>query len=120
LKRIFHIRKKNSIIDLSNSCCIKKGKLLKSLFQTEIYTITFSSINTPIKEFSFYLHCNQAIDELDIAILKERLGIEIAGDGSYFEILSYENEFAIQFDQENSSFIDSEEVKNGLVIFKSK
>ncbi|MNG17168.1 hypothetical protein D3C87_1644680 [compost metagenome] len=61
---------------------------------------------------------NELICDKEINNLKESLGIVITGDGSQFEILDYETDFTIQFDQENSSFIATDEVENGLISFR--
>lgn len=119
MERLFNIKKIKNSIDISNSYTVKNGKKSKLLFAYEIYTATFRTvINNKAISYPLFLISDELISNEEIINLKEQLEIEIAGDGSYIEILNFENDFTIQFDQENSSFIDTEDVKNGLVIFK--
>lgn len=119
LDRIFKIRRINNTIDLSDSFSIVNKKESTANFEAEIYKVTFSTtIQQKIKTFDLFLSGNELICDKEIENLKESLGIVIAGDGSQFEILDYHTDFTIQFDQENSSFLESDEVRNGLVVFR--
>jgi len=91
----------------------------KELFESEIYSVIFAvQKQQKVKSVNLFLSSNEMIDDDDIEDLKEQLGVEITGDGSFFEILDYKTDFTIQFDQENTAFIASEEMKNGCVVFK--
>ncbi|TPG42003.1 hypothetical protein [Flavobacterium pectinovorum] len=119
LDRIFKIRRIKNTIDLSDSFSIVNKKESVANFDAEIYKVTFSTIiQQKIKNFDLFLSGNELIDDQEIENLKESLGIVIAGDGSLFEILDYKTDFTIQFDQENSSFLESDEVRNGLIVFR--
>jgi hypothetical protein len=119
LDRIFKIRRIKNTIDLSDSFSIVNKKESMANFDAEIYKVTFSTtIQQKIKNFDLFLSGNELIDDQKIENLKESLGIVIAGDGSLFEILDYKTDFTIQFDQENSSFLESDEVRNGLIVFR--
>lgn len=119
LDRIFKIRRIKNTIDLSNSFSIVNKKESTANFEAEIYKVTFSTtIQQKIKTFDLFLSGNELICDQEIEKLKESFGIVIAGDGSQFEILDYKTDFTIQFDQENSSFLESDEVRNGLVVFR--
>ncbi|KIC03735.1 hypothetical protein OA88_02120 [Flavobacterium sp. JRM] len=122
LRRVFRIKKikkiKN-IIDLSNSFYIVNKEVSSGLFDAEIYRVTFSAErNGELKSYDLFLTSNELICDKEVNILEEYLGIILSGDGSQFEILDYQTDFAIQFDQENSSFVESDEVDKGLVIFR--
>jgi len=119
LKRVFKIVKLNKTIDLSESYSVINGKVSKELFESEIYKVTFSAQKQgKIQSVDLYLSSNEMICEDEVAALKEQLGVEILGDGSFLEIVDYKTDFTMQFDQENSLFIASDEVKNGCVVFK--
>lgn len=119
LDRIFKIRRINNTIDLSDSFSIVNKKESTANFEAEIYKVTFSTtIQQKIKTFDLFLSGNELICDKEIENLKESLGIVITGDGSQFEILDYHTDFTIQFDQKNSSFLESDEVKNGLIVFR--
>lgn len=119
LERIFKIRRIKNIIDLSNSFSVVNKKEFPALFEAEIYKVTFSTKKYgKTKSYDLFMSYNELICDDEIENLKKSLGIVIAGDGSQFEILDYETDFTIQFDQENSSFIATDEVENGLVIFR--
>jgi hypothetical protein len=118
LERIFKIKRIKNIIDLSNSFSVVNKKEFPTLFEAEIYKVTFSTKkqgNT--NSYDLFMSYNALICDEEIENLKESLGVFITGDGSQFEILDYETDFTIQFDQENSSFIATDEVKNGLISF---
>ncbi|KIA93900.1 hypothetical protein [Flavobacterium sp. KMS] len=119
LRRVFRIKKIKNIIDLSNSFYIVNKEVSSGLFDAEIYRVTFSAErNGELKSYDLFLTSNELICDKEVNILEEYLGIILSGDGSQFEILDYQTDFAIQFDQENSSFVESDEVDKGLVIFR--
>jgi len=119
IKRILNLKKVEDTIDLSDSYLEIDGRISKELFESEINKITFSTHKKcEIKSIDIYLTSNELIDDEVAEELKEQLGIEILGDGSFFEILDYKTDFMIQFDQENTEFIASEDIKNGCVVFK--
>jgi hypothetical protein len=118
LERIFKIKRIKNIIDLSNSFSVVNKKEFPTLFEAEIYKVTFSTKKQgSTKSHDLFMSYNALICDEEIENLKESLGVFITGDGSQFEILDYETDFTIQFDQENSSFIATDEVKNGLISF---
>lgn len=118
LERLFNIKRKKNTIDLDTSYSVRNGKISELQFSSEIYKVTFCAKNKKEqKVYDLYLTSNELISEQEIECLKQHLGIEIFGDGSLFEILDFENDFTLQFDQENSSFINSEGVENGLISF---
>jgi len=119
VKRILNFKRVENTIDLRDSYIEIDGRVSKELFESEIYKLTFS-VEQPgeIKNIDLYLSSNELICDDDARELKEQLGIEIFGDGSFFEILDYKADFMIEFDQENTMFIGSDEMKNGYVIFK--
>ncbi|MCV9926344.1 hypothetical protein OIU83_01670 [Flavobacterium sp. LS1R49] len=119
LERVFKIKRIRNIIDLSNSFYVVNNEVFPALFDAEIYKVTFSTgRNEKIKSYDLFLSSNELICDKEIDALKEYLGIVLSGDGSQFEILDYQTDFTIQFDQENSSFVDSDKVDKGLIIFK--
>ena len=119
LERIFKIKRIKNIIDLSNSFSVVNEEASSALFDAEIYKVTFSSERDgEIKSYDLFLSSNELICNQEIDSLKEYLGIALFGDGSQFEILDYQTYFTIQFDQENSSFVESDGVEKGLIIFK--
>ena len=115
--RMLNLKRINNAIDLTGSYLMIDDKASKELFESEIYSVTFA-IQEQEKSVDLFLSSNELICDEDIEELKEQLGIEITGDGSFFEILDYQTEFTIQFDKENTAFIASEEMKNGCVVFK--
>ncbi|MEW5675592.1 hypothetical protein ABGT15_04710 [Flavobacterium enshiense] len=118
LERLFNIKKKNNTIDLRASYSVRNGKVSELQFNSEIYKVTFCTKNNQDqKVYDLYLTSNELICEEEIEYLKQYLGIEIFGDGSLFEVFDFENDFTLQFDKENSSFINSEGVENGLIQF---
>jgi len=114
LKRFFKIYRFNNCIDLSNSYNIHNNKLSKFLFESEIYKVTFKTLK---KSYNLFLTANELICTDCIDNLKKNLGVEIFGDGLFFEILSYTQDFKIIFDTENTTFIDTNTVKKGVVYF---
>ncbi|MEN2400601.1 hypothetical protein GKZ90_0012490 [Flavobacterium sp. MC2016-06] len=119
LERVFRINRIKNIIDISDSFYVINNEVSSALFDAEIYKVTFcTQKNGEIKTYDLFLSVNELICDLEIDLLKEHLGIHLSGDGSQFEILDYQTDFTIQFDQENSSFIESDEVNNGLLFFK--
>lgn len=119
IKRILNLKRVENTINLCDSYLEIDGEISKELFESEIYKLTFS-VQQPdeIKSIDLYLSSNELICDDDVRELKEQLGIEISGDGSFFEIVDYQVNFTMQFDQENSLFIASDEIKNGCVEFK--
>jgi len=118
-KRIFRLKRVKNTIDLSNSYSIINGKASKKLFESEIYKVTFTAQKLgDIQKMDLYLSNNEMICDDDATALKEQLGIEILGDGSFIEIIDYQTSFTIQFDQENTEFISSADIKNGCIVFK--
>lgn len=119
LERVFKIRRIKNVIDLSNSFSVVNNTEFPRLFDAEIYKLTFTiKKHGKIKNYDLFLPYSELICDQEIENLRKSLRIVISGDGSQFEILDFESDFTIQFDQENSSFIESDEVKNGLVPFK--
>jgi len=118
-KLVFNIKKIKNTINLNGSFSIIDGECSRTLFESEIFKVTFSAQKQDnIHSVDLYLSSNEMICDSETVALKEQLGIEIFGDGSFFEIIDYQTSFTIQFDQENSLFIESDEVKNGLLFFK--
>jgi hypothetical protein len=119
LERIFKIKRIRNTIDLRNSFTVVNGEASSSLFDAEIYKVTFSTErHGGIISYDLFLSSNELICDQEINTLKEYLDIVLSGDGSQFEILDYQTDFTIQFDQENSSFVESDGVKKGLIVFK--
>lgn len=119
LERIFKIKRIKNTIDLSNSFSVVNEEASLALFDAEIYKVTFSAEkNGEMKSYDLFLSGNELICDQEVNALKETLGITLSGDGSQFEILDYQTDFTIQFDQEDSSFVESEGVEKGLIIFK--
>ncbi|WP_166922011.1 hypothetical protein [Flavobacterium poyangense] len=119
LERVFKIKRIQNTIDLSNSFYVVNKEISPKLFEAEIYKVTFrTEQNGEVKSHDLFLPFNELICELEIAFLEDYLGITLSGDGSQFEILEYQTDFSIQFDQENSYFIKSDGVDNGLLFFK--
>ena len=118
-KRVFKIKRVKNRICLSDSFSMVNNEASEKLFEAEIFKVTFSSnIADNIKSYDLFLAKNELIPDQEITALKDSLGIEIFGDGTCIEIINFQTDFSIQFDQENSSFIDSEQVKNGYIMFK--
>lgn len=119
LERVFKIKRIQNTIDLSHSFYVVNKEISPKLFEAEIYKVTFRTVqNGEVKSHELFLPFNELICELEIAFLEDYLGILLSGDGSQFEILKYQTDFSIQFDQENSYFIKSDGVDNGLLLFK--
>jgi len=119
--RILNLKRINNTIDLTESYLIIDGKVSKELFESEIYSVTFAvQKKQKVKSVNLYLSSNEIIGDEDIEGLKEQLGIEILGDGSFFEIVDYNTDFTINFDQENTVLITTEEVKKGSIVFNKK
>ncbi|MFK7000195.1 hypothetical protein [Flavobacterium oreochromis] len=87
-------------------------------FTSEVYKITFSSLVNSQKKYDLFLCYEELIEEEEIQNLKNNLNIEITGDGSIFEIINFTEDFSIQFDLEDSFFIENEYTKNGLIYFR--
>jgi len=117
LARYFKINRCNNCIDLSDSYSMCNNKMSKILFQSEIFKVTFKTIK---ESYNLFLSANELICNDCINYLKKNLGIEIFGDGSFFEVLNYTQNFEIIFDSENSTFIDTDSVENGVVYFYKK
>lgn len=117
IKRFFKVNRINNCIDLSKSFSIYNNKACKKLFASEIYKVTFKTIKN---SYSLFLNANELICNDCIKQLKKYLGIEITGDGSYFEVINYTRDFKIVFDKENSTFISTPTVKDGVVYFYKK
>jgi hypothetical protein len=119
LKRVLKIKRIGNIIDLSDSFYVMDNEISTALFDAEIYKVTFSGErHGEIKSYDLFLTSNELICDKEIKILEEYLGIVLSGDGSQFEVLDCQTDFTIQFDQENSSFVESDEVDKGLIIFR--
>lgn len=114
LIRYFKINKLNNCIDLSDSYKMYSDQFSKLLFESEIYKVTFKTLK---KSYNLFLSANELICNDCISNLKKNLGIEIFGDGSFFEILNFTHDFKITFETENTIFIDTNTVKNGIVYF---
>jgi len=93
---------------------MRNNKISRVLFESEIFKVTFKTIK---KSYNLFLNANELICSECIYHLKKYLGIEIFGDGSFFEILNYTDDFKIIFDTENTTFIDTDTVNNGTVYF---
>ncbi|MDI9309234.1 MAG: hypothetical protein QM535_03370 [Limnohabitans sp.] len=117
MKRLFNIKKNNNTIDLSDSCIVENNMLASYPLSSEIYKICFTCLKFPNKKYSLFVSYDELIEEEDIENLKTQLGIEVCGDGSLIEIISHENDFSMQFDQENSLFIETDFSRNGLLFF---
>jgi len=114
LKRFLTIKKNGNAIDLSESYKMYTNQLTKLVFESEIYKVTFKTLK---KSYNLFLSANELICNDCIGYLKENLGVEIFGDGSFFEVISYTHDFKMIFDTENSTFIDTDTVQNGVVYF---
>ncbi len=120
MERVFKIKRINNIIDLRDSFSIIEQQFSTTSFEAEIFKVTFSvTIDSTERTCDLFLSCNELISDYEIEVLNRELGIEVSGDGALFQIISYKTAFKIQFDKENSHFIDTENVKDGLVVFKS-
>ena len=117
IQRFLNITHVNNCIDLSNSYSTYNQKISKLLFESEIYKVTFKTLK---KSYHLFLSVNELICNNCINYLKKNLGIEIFGDGSFFEILNYSCDFKIIFDTENTSFINTNTVTNGVINFHKK
>jgi len=93
---------------------IKINRLSQLLFQSEIYEITFKTFK---KTFNLFLSPNELICNDYIHNLKKNMNIDIWGDGSCFEVLDYTHDFKIEFDSENTTFVDTDSVTDGVVYF---
>ena len=121
IKRFFKISNQGPVVDLSESYNLVNGKPCCDSFASEIYKVSFISHGEDCaKKHDLYLCYNELIDEEDITNLQESMGIEIYGDGSNFEVVNYSSDFSILFEQENSIFIDTTNVTNGLLQFKKQ
>ncbi|WP_405331276.1 hypothetical protein [Flavobacterium oreochromis] len=118
MKRLFNIKKENNYIDISNSCLMINDRPTPMPFTSEVYKITFSSLVNSQKKYDLFLCYEELIEEEEIQNLKNNLNIEITGDGSIFEIINFTEDFSIQFDLEDSFFIENEYTKNGLIYFR--
>jgi len=114
LKRFLTIKKNGNAIDLSESYKMYTNQLAKLVFESEIYKVTFKTLK---KSYNLFLSANELICNDCINNLKNNLGVEIDGDGSFFEVLNYTHDFKIIFDAENTTFIDTDTVKNGVAYF---
>lgn len=119
-ERIFKISKVNNTISLEGSLSIVNRDASEENFQNEAFEIRFTSIikNTPIS-FNILITANECFKCEDILALQQKLDIKIEGCGMFFKVLSYSNDFSIQFDTKNSAFIDTHFVKGGAISFKS-
>jgi len=113
-KRFLKISRFNNYVDLSDSFNIHNNKLSKLLFESEIYKITFKTLK---KSYNLFLTANELICNDCIKYLKKELGIEVSGDGLFFEIINYTQNFEIIFDIENTTFINTNSVQNGVICF---
>ena len=114
IKRFLEINRTNNCIDLSNSYVMYGNKTSKLLFQSEIYEVTFKDQKHCC---NLYLTPNELICDNYIETLKEDMNIDIHGDGSRFEVVNYSNDFKIEFDTENTSFVNTNTVNNGVIYF---
>ena len=112
--RYFKIKRCNNSIDLSESYSMCNNQMSRLLFESEIFKVTFKTLK---KSYNLFLNANELICNECLNQLKNYLGIEIFGDGSYFEILNYTDDFKIIFDSENTTFINTDTVTNGVVCF---
>jgi len=64
-----------------------------------------------------FLTPNELICDTDIGTLKENMNIDICGDGANFEVLDYQHDFKIKFDTENTTFVNTDSVTDGVVYF---
>jgi len=117
IQRFLNITCVNDCIDLSNSYSIYNQKSSRILFESEIYKVTFKTLK---KSYHLFLSANELICNSCINYLKNHLGIEVLGDGSFFEILNYTCDFKIIFDTENTTFINTNTVTNGVINFHKR
>lgn len=114
IKRSLTIKKNGNAIDLSGSYKMYTNQLTKLAFESEIHKVTFKTLK---KSCNLFFSANELICEDCVDNLKVKLDIEINGDGSFFEVLNYVQDFKILFDTENTTFIDTDTVKNGVAYF---
>ena len=114
VNRFLTIKKNGNAIDLSGSYKMYANQFTKLLFESEIYKVTFKTIK---KSYNLFLSANELICNDCIGNLKNNLGVEVYGDGSFFEVLNYTHDFKIIFDTENTTFIDTDTVKSGVAYF---
>ncbi|WP_428743401.1 hypothetical protein [Tenacibaculum sp.] len=120
-ERLFKITRKKNAVNLSESMSVINGKASKENFETEVYQMTFCAIvKGKKKECNLLVTVNECICEEEKENLRNQLGVVINGSGMYFEILSYETNFSIQFDTIHSVFVDTDSVKNGKIFFFKK
>lgn len=119
LERIFRITKRNNEIDLSGSVAIVNGEVSETLFETEVYQVTFSTgKGERKKQYSLFMSPSECIAQEEIDQLKQKLGIQISGDGSLFKIDHFKKDFKIAFDLKNSLSIDQTGIKKGVIVFR--
>jgi len=114
IKRFLKIKRNNNCIDLSNSYTMYNNDLTKLSFQSEIYEITFKDNK---HSCNMFLTPNELICDTDIDTLKENMNINLCGDGTSFEVLDYTDDFKIEFDTENTTFVNTDSVTDGVVYF---
>ncbi len=119
LERIFRITKRKNEIDLTGSVAIVNGEVSEALFETEVYQVTFSTGRGQRKKhYSLFMSPSECIPKEEIDQLKQKLGIEISGDGSLFKVERFERDFKIAFDLKNSLSIDQTGIKKGVIVFR--
>ncbi len=119
LERIFRITKRNNEIDLTGSVAIVNGEVSETLFETEVYQVTFTTGRANRKKhYSIFMSPSESISKKEIDLLKQNLGIEISGDGSLFKIENFKDDFKIAFDLKNSISIDRLGIKKGVIVFQ--
>ncbi len=120
MERVFKIKRINNIVDLRGSFSMVDEQYSTEAFEAEIFKVTFSiQTGNTEKTCDLFLSCNELISDFEIETLNRELGIEIAGDGGLFQIISYQTDFKIQIDVENSHFINSDDIIDGLIVFKA-
>lgn len=120
-ERIFKIAKNNNTIDLTGSLSIVNNTASETYFESEIYEITFISSNKKEKgEYTMLVTANECISDVDIQRLQEKLQISIEGSGMNFTVRDYTKDFTIQFDKENSLFVNSSTIQNGCIYFSKE
>ena len=117
-ERLFKITRKKNTINLSGSMSVIDGKASEENFENEAFQITFSSrVTGVVKECNLLVVANECVCEEEKEKLQKQLGIVLEGDGMYFDICSYEQDFTIQIDTLNSAFIDTNSVQKGMILF---
>jgi len=114
VQRFLTLKKNGNTIDLGESYKMYPNQLTKLAFESEIHKVTFKTLKNSC---NLFFSTNELICEDCVANLKINLDIEIDGDGSFFEVLNYTQDFKILFDTVYTTLIDT--VKNGVAYFSA-